>query len=196
VSSVAIRARGQLGNTGHADHRSIIPTYHARVGTQGPESASAVRSPVGMSFHRHRKDPGHQRQRLEILREPSRDQLEPEVPRGSDPRPRTCAISLDWREIPPAAGRPLDVGHQVPRCLWANLALRAGPGRLGQRTEQVVQDAGAESAWRGSNTGRPGGCPDFSPALVTAGVARAAASLSHPPPRRATDRRSCASPTG
>ena len=82
----------------------------------------------------------------EILREPSRDQLEArKFPGGSDPRPAHVRNFLDCVKSRRPPVEPLDVGHQVSTVAHlGNLALRAGRRIVWDSArEQVVQDAGA-----------------------------------------------------
>jgi len=82
----------------------------------------------------------------EILREPSRDQLEARrFPGGSDPRPAHVRNFLDCVKSRRPPVEPLEVGHQVSTVAHlGNLALRTGRRIVwdGAR-EQVVDDAKA-----------------------------------------------------
>jgi hypothetical protein len=82
----------------------------------------------------------------EILREPSRDQLEPrKFPGGSDPRPAHVRNFLDCVKSRRPPVEPLEVGHQVSTVAHlGNLALRAGRRIVWDSVrEQVVNDAEA-----------------------------------------------------
>jgi len=79
----------------------------------------------------------------EILREPSRDQLEPrKFPGGSDPRPAHVRNFLDCVKSRRPPVEPLEVGQQVSTVAHlGNLALRAGRKITWDSTrEQVVGD--------------------------------------------------------
>ncbi len=87
----------------------------------------------------------------EILREPTKDSLEPKkFPAGADPRPAHVRNFLDSVKSRKTPVEPLDVGHHVSTVAHlGNLALRTGRKlRWDPTAEKVIDDAAANALAR------------------------------------------------